>query len=117
MLGYLALNAWMTSSLGGSSFGSPQKDQVIVAAWLLPAPAAAGATVGAGALALVGAGLLASVGAGALALVGAAPLGLGPPWQAASSDAEAAPSAVAVANRKSARRESRVDIGCNPFIH
>src|ERR1700674_3975905 len=91
MFGYLALNAFMTSSLGGSSFGSPQNDQVIVAAWLF---AAAGAVVGAG----------------------GGPLDVPPLWQAASSDADAAPSPAAVANRRSARRESRADNGCSSLI-
>jgi hypothetical protein len=98
---------------------------VIVAAWV---PAWAGAAVDPAALAAVGAGALAAVGAGALAAVGAGPLAavgagafapvaggplelLPPPWQAASSDAEAAPSPAAVANRTSARRESRADHG------
>src|SRR6266581_859175 len=99
MFGYLALNALMTSSLGGSSLGSPQNDQVIVAGWLA-AGAAAGAAVAAGALPDV-----------------VEPVDVVPPWHAASSEAEAAPSPAAVANWRSARRESRADNGCSWFIH
>src|SRR6266702_87331 len=99
MFGYLALNALMTSSLGGSSLGSPQNDQVIVAGWL-----AAGAAVAAWAAGG------AAVGAGALPDV-VEPVDVVPPWHAASSEAEAAPSPAAVANWRSARRESRADNG------
>src|SRR5438067_8079088 len=100
MLGYFALKAWMTSSFGGSSLGSPQKDQVIVAAWVLACAAAGAAAV-----------------ADAPVLAGAGPLEPVPPWQAASSDAEAMPSPALVANRNTARRENRADIGCSSFIH
>src|SRR5918911_1345 len=46
MSGYCWLKAAMTSSLGGSSLGSPQKDQVMAA--LSPAGAVAGAAGGGG---------------------------------------------------------------------
>src|SRR5882672_4165384 len=98
MFGYFALNAAMTSSFGGNSLGSPQKDQVIVADWAF---AAAGALVGAGAFA-------AAVGAGALAVPAL--------WQAANSEADAAPSPATGENRSTARRESRADHGCNSLI-
>src|SRR5258707_461011 len=106
MFGYFALNAWITSSLGGSSLGSPQNDQVSVAFWLFALWA--GAAVAAGAPVCA---------AGALDVV--------LPWHAVRSEAETAPRPATVPKRRSARREIRDDgpalsiwgrvlLGCRP---
>src|SRR5438067_2722820 len=83
----------MTSSLGGSSFGSPQNDQVILAEPPVPA---AGACVAAGA----GAAPVAEVWRCDVELL----------WHAARSPTPASP-----ANRSRPRRDSRADV-CVWFI-